>query len=220
MNCIFLRRRYTTDKIPTLSELLSDINGIEVKGVNESNITSYIYIPLASVPSTGLCYIFSICNGYMGIWKIKDGTIVTTPIYQMSSSYGGIHFRTTYGYYYKSGTYSTGSGTANATEIYGGTLALVQFPSYSEEQIDKVLSSISYTRLDGRNNNTTAYVSTNNHNYAFYFGAFSNQLAIYTYSNTFTLFDRVNPNVTVSFSASTSLQTSNTVAGASIIGLS
>ena len=107
-------------------------------------------------------YFLSICNGYMGIWKAKSSGVTTTPIISMSDSYGGICVSGTGASYNHSGytsTYST---------VYGATLVLVRFPSYTEEQVDAVLSAMTLTRIAGRNASSTGYVRSTNKTHDFY----------------------------------------------------
>ena len=217
MNCVFSRRRFKALSI-ALSDLMADITNVDCVGSNEQ-ISAMIYMPFTSVPSTGVCYLLSVCNGYMGVWKIKDGTLITTPIKQMSTSYGGIHMRTGYGYYYKSGVYSSGSGTANATNIYGGTLALVRFPSYSEAEIDNTFASATYTTLAGRNDNSTGIISTADKSYPYYLCFFANRYEVWSCNGTNWSNDYKNASSASFGSNGSTLAYKGYAYGASIIGL-
>ena len=161
--CIFTRRRFIKDTTPTITELLTDINVIQRNGRNNT-ATGTFYMANSYIPTTGLSYMFSICNGYMGIWKFKNGVITTTPVVKMDASYGGLHHRTATNYnywYYLNGGYTT-STSDGGSAVYGGTLALVSFPSYTEAEIDKALSRVTYTRLTGENSSEQQNIRTNN----------------------------------------------------------
>lgn len=160
MQCLFLKRKYPEPIPPTLSTLFQKMSVIRTVGRNASSSTT-VYFTSSQIPATGIYYIFSVFNGYVGIWKLVNGTVVATPIKKQSASYGGLYYNTnTNNLFYYSGGY--GSGTSSATGVRGCTLAMVQFPTFSDTTVDQILGAITLSRLAYRNTNTPSAVSTNN----------------------------------------------------------
>ena len=147
---------------PTLRELLLDMTLITGVARNTSTTGTVGALGYTSLAVTAYC--LSICNGYMGIWKAKSSGITTTPIKSMSNDYGGINVSGT-AISYKNSGYGTAAG---GDSVYGATLVLVRFPSYTEAQIDAVLGAMTLTRIAGRNSSSTGYVRTQDKTHDFY----------------------------------------------------
>ena len=163
MQCLNPRRRYG-GKTLTLADLWDDIAITEIKAYRDSTSTGRVYLENRT---SGLYYIFSFCNLYMSIWRLSNNVIGTTPIKQISSSYGNILRYAQNQRIYYNDTFADQS-SSRGTNVYAATVMMVQFPSYSQEEIEKVFSKAAFTVLSGRNSTGNGYVRTNDTSYDYY----------------------------------------------------
>ena len=100
-------------------------------------------------------YVFSICYGYCGIYKVvSDGSTLTksTLVASASTSYANIYTTGTTCYYSNNGT--------SAASRYAVNLYAFSFDSGLDESvIDSILQQYSCTRLAGRNSSSKSTVS-------------------------------------------------------------
>ena len=161
MNCVFVRRRGHGGKPIPLIDLFSDISFTAYDGRGYSS-TGYVVLDWSAVQSNQLYYILSFCNGYLGVWKVKNGIPQSNPVLWSSTTDGGIYVETSNntitGVYYNDTGYKTGadhtSSTAGASKEYTAMLFLVTFPGYKESDIDASFKKSTVTRFWG--NNTSA----------------------------------------------------------------
>lgn len=220
MDCMFTRRQLKT--LPKLDELFADMNIIYVTGKGSST-TARVNITQQDastyIPTSGVCYILSFCNGYLGVWKVVNKVIQSTPIKQIDTQYGGIVYINnsgTYCSYYDNGYHESTSSTAG-TVIYGATLALVEFPSYSDKQIDAVLSAGTYSRLAGRNASSSAYVRTDNKSHAYYIAVKASNADIWSCDSA--TWTKITGTDSAAASAGSTYLSCGSVYGGSIIGV-
>lgn len=221
MQCIFLRRKYPepVSVIPTLADLWDDMSIVKARGFNSYQQNYNAYVNVTELPNNQTTYIFSMCNGYLGIWKVVKTTIISsvTKIKKQSSSYGGIYLSNSTSIRYYSGDYTT--GPSSGTQTYGATLVAVQFPSYSDEQVDEALGAVSLYYLAGTNSSTAYTIYTNNRTHAYIFGASSSNFDILVgTAETRTKIAGTTNNATTSSSTEFVMSLGNCY-GASIIGI-
>lgn len=156
MQCVFEKRINTAS---TFRKLFSSVNVLYTAGRNQSS-GGYTYIPLAQITAvTKTAYIFSFFNGYLGVWRVVNGSIDPTPI-RHDQTQGGLYYKTdTSQIRYYTGNYTSGTGTGTST--YGCTLALVEFPGSHIQQVEDVLGSNAFARLAYRNTSSTATGAVN-----------------------------------------------------------
>ena len=96
----------------------------------------------------GTSYVFSFCNGYMGIYRVLyDGTTVTlTLVKNMSTSYGNV-------WYHSSSILSSSNGSQTLT-AYALTMIAGHFTGYTPTQVENILQSLTFTRLAGANSSS------------------------------------------------------------------
>jgi len=167
-NCVFARRRYAKDVVPTLLDLFTNMNIVATAGVNSSTQAAS-YITADHVPS-GTCYFFAIHERSMSIIKCVNGELMADHVksYKYSSTmtvykktnvtpnqYGAI-----------SGT-APSSGTSNITKYYGATIILVTFP-YKDEYVEQLLSAITINGAISREQSSQNTISTSTHNKTYY----------------------------------------------------
>ena len=161
-DCVFARRRYKNATV-TLADLFASASVYACWG----NDVAY-YVPLAypvnnSAPATGTVYLFSMCNGYFGVFKITNRAY-QSKLYKMNTGYGGM-CKVTQNYqsqwYYYSGDYREYTNSDNVTQIYGATMAVVSFTGYDEAVIDEILQNTVGTRRAYRNSSSSGTVQTN-----------------------------------------------------------
>lgn len=171
---------YTISFLPSLEDVMRDMTIYKVN-MSYSNPADYLTGSAGTYePTSGTYYCLSCCNGNMGIWRIRHtGTsksaAVQTPINCSSTSESGLGEQTetstgTYHYYYSSG-FKSGSASYYATKTYAKGLVFVQFPNYTPEQVDAVLSAATMTKIVGRNSTSTGTVRTTNKTRKFYLAA-------------------------------------------------
>lgn len=221
-NCVFARRRFTSKIVP-LADLFNDMTFLQTNGRNNSS-TSTASISMnnatSNIPATGVCYLFSFCNGYVGIWKIINRVIQSTPIRQMNAGYGGVVWVNSGSYWcmYYNGGYISGS-SSDGSSVYAATLAVVSFPSYTEAEVDATLSKMAMTRLEGRNASSQGNVRATDFSQPIYFGAYGNYFEVWgNDGETISIIKRVGTVERFKTSDSYALATSLQVYGGTIIG--
>lgn len=212
MNCILLRR--TTDNAAgQLEALFKSATITTVQGRNTSSQGSVQF----SISGNPAKYVFSICNGYVGIWKWINAAFNTTALKKTSTSYGGITKSSGIWYYYNGG-YSTSASYSN---IYGATVAVLTFSSdYSTSEIDTILSNLSVSRLGYRNNSSTGTVRTNNTANKLYIAAKGLTIDFWAPDSTDTYRKILGSSSGSAGSVSSGYLTLGSVYGGSIIGIS
>lgn len=150
------------EEILKLEKLFKEAT-ISAVGVN-SSITRRLSFTLKE----GKGYLFSICNGYIGIWKFINGNIQTSYLNKSSDDYGGItNFYGTW--YYYNGNYST---TFPGSNINGATIATITFLSnIDDNKIDELFFNMTINRIKGCNTNTLRSINTNDQNNKIYLTA-------------------------------------------------
>lgn len=116
-----------------------------ISGRNSSS-TSTVRLSIG----TGTVYIASICNGYMGVYKIENRSVITTLLAPLSTSYGNVYISGTYVYYSNTGTTSS--------SVYGATLVSLSFTGYTDVQIAETFQSLQLITNSGHNGSAPANV--------------------------------------------------------------
>jgi len=176
MKCL-LRKRGTDIIFPTLKDLFSNMKIIMRQGKDSSSQSAF-YLNWVNFLSNDTYYLFSIYYGNIGVWKIKNRVPVSTPLYLKSDTpyRGGIYVQIINDViekvYYRTGQYASGSatssGTSSFTAVYGGTMFICYFPSYTEEIIDNIFKNSLYYRISGRDTSEYADISTTNKTHQIY----------------------------------------------------
>lgn len=224
-NCLFVRRRLNILKLPTLAELFANINIKYSQGVNANTATTLSITTAQAnshLPASGVAYILSFCNGNVGVWKVIDRVVQSTPIKQSSSSYGGIAVNvgsstsTTYCWYY-SGGYTEVASYSGATSVNGATMLIVDFPSYTDAQVDAVLSRATFTSVVGRNAVNSSTTRTTDKNHAYYWAAKNTNFDAWSCNGT--TWTKIKGTSSAAASISSSYLSLGSVYGGSIIGI-
>ena len=165
------------ETVPTLEDVMRDMT-IYNAHIAHDNPADYLSGKAGTYePTSGTYYCLSCCNGNMGIWKIvhtgnSKSAAQQTPINRSSTSESGLGEYTgtsigTYHYYYSSG-FKSGDPQYYATSTYAKGLIFVQFPHYTPEQVDAVLSAATMTKIVGRNSTSASTVRTTDKTRKFY----------------------------------------------------
>lgn len=213
MDCVFSRRRFSSKKL-TLESLLSQAtisnSSSYTSGNNGQYQTSIQFMLLQGSP----VYLLSICFGYIGIWKINNRSVQSTPLLKSNNSYGGLTYNQGW-YYYYNGGYST---SAQYSSVYGATIAQMIFPSdIDTADIDNLLSTATASRLGYRNSGSTGSVSTSNKANSVYIATKGSGIDFWIPNGT--TYTKINGTSTAAASTSGSNLTLGSVYGGSIIGL-
>lgn len=158
MKCVFERRGTNT---VTLRDLFSNVNVIVAVG-NNSTTSARAYINGSYIIAvTNTAYILSwrgsSSSANLSVWKVTGGVVSSTPIIQMSTTYGGIAVNTSnHNVYNYNGSYTSSSSTTGSSNF--GGIALVEFPDYTPATIESVITSATKTSLavniSGQSNTT------------------------------------------------------------------
>lgn len=101
----------------------------------------------------GTYYAFVFCNGDIGIHKIVAGQLgglTLTTLYQSNAPYCSL--------YKGNQTISLSNDGVNQTTVYGGTIVVVTFTGFTEEETDTILSRVRKQSGAGRNASSTSTV--------------------------------------------------------------
>lgn len=145
-----------TENKPPLVKLFEAATVLTIGGVNSATLTNAT-IALGNAPQSGTCYMFSISNGEIGIYKVVNRTNITQ-LYKSDADYGGYQVRVQPmppRYWYA----PTAAGTAVTT--YGATMMLLTFSGYSDAQVDALLGSVNTAAIASREANTTGLLRVN-----------------------------------------------------------
>ena len=139
----------------SLVELMNDMT--MVTNVSINNGTAGIMSWDNTSLSTGVYYMFSICNGYLCVYRLdKMDYLYDYLLKSMNTGYG--YAKVSLG----GSVYYSGTSTQTSTQsINGGSMVIVQFPSYPDarNEIDYLLSNATFTRLSGRNTTSSSNVT-------------------------------------------------------------
>lgn len=141
----------------SFDDLMADMTLLTISGNNSVMSSGTVIISNSNIPE-GVFYIFSFCKGEMGVYKgTRDSSTVSkTTLFQSGTNYGNVYIYD-HGHEEYSLRYShTGS---SATSVNGATLAMVQFPNHTEEEIDAVFSKLTAGTAAGRSRSGTGTVS-------------------------------------------------------------
>lgn len=215
MDCVFARRRFSQGV--TLEDLFTNCTILSVRGVNQSDSsTGWSYVYKSSAPSSGVCYLFSVCDGYMGIYKLTNGTISHTALRRTNTSYGGVEEASNFYAYYNREYYYSAQGYGKTAN--GSTMALISFP-YDASIVDGLLatSGMTETRLAGRNSSSAGSVSTSSKTDAVLMATKGSNIDFWKPNGT--TYTKINGTSAAAASTSGSNLTLGSVYGGSIIGL-
>ena len=143
----------------TLKALLSNAEVRYSAGRNASS-TGTVSV---TIPNTapGTYYSFAAYNGYWSIYKLVKSSsngITSTVVKRLATNYANIKISTN--------SVSIASRPNAAVSVYGGTLVIMQFPDYTEAQVDSILGSATIKRLAGKNTSTASTVVATQSNFA------------------------------------------------------
>lgn len=213
----------------SLDDLMADIRIVEDGSGNSlivgRNSSGRAYLNFNRYPAAaGDYYVFSFCNGYMSISKAtytgasSTGYSNLTTLFQSNASYGNACL-------YSESIYYSDTGSSR-TRVYGATLAVVEFPSYSNDEVDAVLGALTPGMRAGRNSagySTVTMACPSVGSYVFVAGssymAVNKIIAANTYANLFGNYAS-NPDLlygTSTLGYSTSGSSNTSVYGASIV---
>ncbi len=177
----------------TLRELFDDLTVVGIAGRNSST-SRLTYISTSITATSHACYLFSMFNGGISIWKITGAlsSISTTPLKAGGSGYPGIYnYNSGSRIYYRTGTsssrYSSGSSTSGGTSVYGCTLPIIRFPNYDNDVVESILSQMTITTEDGVNassssSNYFSFDATHNNDNFIYLVSVGTALDSWSYS--------------------------------------
>lgn len=155
---------------PSLAELFSKATRYTAAGRSSSS-TSTVSLSLSNA---GTYYVFAYCDGYMSINKVvSTGSALTVTILSgnyVSGTGGMIRVNGTSVYYSNNGT--------SSTSVYGASLIVFTFSTYTEAQIDACLSSLTMTRVAGRNASSNATITGSTTSTAKLFVAMNSYMAV------------------------------------------
>lgn len=141
--------------LPTLAELFADMTVIKQGGRDSaSSGTVSISVNIGANPSI---YVFAFCNDRFAIHHLlsNGSEYGKTTLYRATDDSNATNI-------YISGTscYLSTNGSSSA-KVYGGTIIVATFPSYTDDQISAVFGNISVKNSAGRNSssNGTIYLS-------------------------------------------------------------
>ena len=130
----------------TLGQMFARANAYSIAGRNSSSTGT---VSITNIPTTGTYYGLSLCDGYIGVYKLKNGKL--TSLYRSSTSYAALYLNGTTLYYSHNGT--------SSASVYGATITLFTFSNTEEELIDEALSNLTVEQRNGRNLSSAAVVS-------------------------------------------------------------
>lgn len=180
-------------------DLINDMTLVANSSVGNSPARDMSFSPTLSA---GTYYLFSCCYGYMNIYKLTktSSSLSGELLKNMTTSYGYCNFSNNNIRYFGSST------SSSVTQVYGGSLVVVNFPSYLNAiiEIDDILSNVTLTRVAGWNSSSYVdYMYTDNKNYTYYLTTTRNTMGGGTgytgfdfwtpFSNTYTRIKKVNP---------------------------
>ena len=150
---------------PTAEELFADMV-VYNTGFCNSSSTGVVSISYDNLPTTGTCYLISSAGSYFGIWKLlyrwpwppRLIGIASSALRMRAASSGGPIQTVDYESY--DGSSYIINNTNASSKYYGGTLAAVQFPHYSDLIVDTVLSSRECVILASRNSDSAGTSTT------------------------------------------------------------
>lgn len=162
-----------------LAELFRGMTVLRTAGSNGSSRRTLSLSPPSTFPVGSTAYAFSFCNGSMGIFKVRRADSIQQ-IYGNVSGGGGLSMDNSGQLCYYDNFDSTVDSDASYTNVYGATLALVQFDQ-SEAKVDAVLSKLQHVAHDGKNSSSSTLTFIDGSNISvgnFVFVAYNTDFAI------------------------------------------
>ena len=171
---------FAPPKPMTIEALFADFV-LDASAGRNSSTTDSVSIKSSDL-DTGTFYLFSFCNGYMGIYRIAKSdqeAFSITRINRMSGSYGNAFCVNAIG----SARLYYSSDESALTKVRACTLIVGHFPNYTNAEVESILTGATYTRGAGRNSSSTANVGGN--------GTFTNPATLFVATNNLMAFSTV-----------------------------
>ena len=203
---------------PAIQRLFEDMTIVSINGRNVNTLGRFY---LSNVPIGSYKYYISIYNSKLTIWYISiasDSSTVYATNKFSTSTVSGAYVNRSKAYIYSSTGTSCTQGTSTSpsnSTVYGGTIAEVAFPSFTNAQVTSILSNATITALAGRNSSSTGTVQTTSKAYTLILAARASYLDIWDG----TKWVKLNGTDTAAASISGSYLTCGSVYGANIFGI-
>lgn len=147
----------------TFDEIMADVSWIYVNGRNSSSSASLSAV--YRLEQSGIFYVFQFVDGYLTISKvdaeyIDENTAPTVSVTVLNQTDDNTYQPYIVGEM-ASRPVIRASVSANGTStmsVYGAVIGILQFPSYPVSLVDSVISSVTLTKVAGRNRSSTARV--------------------------------------------------------------
>ena len=147
----------------TLQDLWEDLTVIATEGRNSSSY-GRVELRTTKVPDNKTTYLFVFCDGELGIFKCVNRAQTLIAIKRSSLSEANC-------IYYEVSTvkqyYAYSRTGESSTNVYCATLACVEFPSYSVADVDRVLGSMTLTKIAGANATAAQLYTSDKASYKF-----------------------------------------------------
>lgn len=143
----------TEPKEYTVADLLSRINLIAIAGRN-ANPSGEVQM---TISTNGTYFLFVFCYLHIGIYKVvKSSSISTTRIQNTGTNYCNVNV--------VDSTHIRYMGESGSYNVYGATMALVQFRGYTVDEANTILSGATLSALAGKNGSqpSNVYLSASN----------------------------------------------------------
>lgn len=152
---------FETIVVPTIQELMAVATPVVIAGRND-RASGYVSIAKADIP-VGASWLFSFEGGHLAVNRITRADASSDPVKkllaQSSATHGNICFTYSSGDVFTSIDYSR-KGDGRDKEC-AATLALFQFPGYTEKQVDACFSGLALSSFFGKNSTeSSAYIPT------------------------------------------------------------
>lgn len=156
--------------LPSLEDVLKDMtllvyNGNNIDGSINAATYGFVYTGYwpKSVTDVYPHYIIAMCDGNTAIIKAEN----VDSLYYIKYNWNNYNVsikRNTYesiNYRYVECEYNTQTQVLTADQVYGASVIAVQFPHYSDTDVDAVLGGMTITKVAGRDSSSRGYVRTN-----------------------------------------------------------
>ena len=130
-----------------VKELFADM--VQVQNITRNYSETGIVSINQSGYTSGLYYLFVFYNGYMSLYKIKNGVLSLTSL-ATAAPYARAISTTSF----FTPIWALSNSNNTSTAVYGGSLILVSFPHFTEEEIDNRLNYAVLYRYGGVNDSS------------------------------------------------------------------
>ncbi len=160
---------------PSFDEVIADMEILNARGRSSTSAANiYASVPMAE---SGTVYAIQFINGNLAIAKaeveVTAGipSIISTETLLATSANRIVGFDTSQTNVIARASYD--GTTSDQIYVYGGTIALVRFPSFLPSQVDEAVKAVASQKLAGRDNSTAATISASYDAAGRWFAAFN-----------------------------------------------